>query len=76
MLAANCTKLVFSNRHLYGTIYGFNILPLASTFVSLVLTGVSVETFLNQFRHTQQPQERSNICYTTMKSFSYISPTF
>jgi len=39
--------------HLYGTIYGYNILPLASTFVFSVLTGVSVETFLNQFRHTQ-----------------------
>jgi len=33
MLAANCTKFVFSGTkmsHLYGTIYGFNILPLAS----------------------------------------------
>jgi len=49
--------------HLFGTIYGLNILPLASTFVFSELTGVSVETFLNQFRQTQQPQERSNVCY-------------
>jgi len=48
----------------------------ASTFVFSVLTGVSVETFLNQFRHTHQPQEKSNVCHTITKSFNCISPTF